>query len=476
MLDYRLELIARVLEAPIRGSGEGLVVRRVCTDSRQVEPGDLFFALLGERFDGHQYASDAIARGAVAAVVDPRRLPARSRAEPLIEVPDPLLALGSLAAWHRNRFNVRMVAVTGSLGKTTTKDLIHALLSEQWRTLKSPGNLNAEIGLPMTLLDLNEEHEAAVVEMAMRGPGQIRYLARIARPEVAVITNIGLSHMELLGSQDAIAEAKAEILDFLPSGGAAVLPGDDAYFDFLQDRVPEGTRVVPFGIDRSDPETVTGMYLGPARPEKGAAVLGTRCMLRMTAGKSLRPTWIPLMGRHNMLNALAAIAAAQSVGVLPTRIIRGLTEARISGMRMEAHCLQHGSVILDDAYNASSPEAMFAALEVLREVEGIRRVAVLGDMLELGDASKDAHRQVGERVASLQPSLLLTVGERARLIAESAVRAGLPEERVVKVRTNEDAWKELEPRRRRGDVVLVKGSRGMAMEGLVAKLLQTGDQ
>lgn len=471
-LDYPLDLLARVLHARLTGPGEARVAR-VSTDSRRVQPGDLFFALSGENFDAHRFVGDALAKGALGAVVTAGGMAGQNPvAGPLLEVDDPLLALGRLGAWHRNRFNIRMVAVTGSVGKTTTKDLIHSVLSRQWSTLKSPGNLNAEIGLPLTLLQLGPEHQAAVVEMAMRGPGQIRYLAELARPDVAVITNIGLSHMELLGSQDAIAEAKAELLDYLPSGGIAVLNGDDRYFDFLQSRVPADARCVAFSAEAASVDGVSGSYLGvgPRPQERSSEALGTRFTLRPARNQSVRWAWVPLLGRHNMRNALAAAAVGQALGVSWPRINRGLAEAEISGMRMAVHRLRDGSLLLDDAYNASSPEAMISALEVLSELDGLRKIAVFGSMLELGNASEDAHRRVGEAVAAHAPSCLVTVGEHGALIGESARAAGMSPDSIVSCRDNAAALAELRPHRRPGDVILVKGSRGMAMEAVVQGL------
>jgi len=438
-----------------------------------VRPGDLFFALSGENFDAHRFVGDALAKGAVAAVVTSAGVAGQSPvAGPLLEVDDPLLALGRLGAWHRNRFNIRLVAVTGSVGKTTTKDLIHSVLSRQWTTLKNPGNLNAEIGLPLTLLQLRPQHQAAVVELAMRGPGQIRYLAELARPDLAVITNIGMSHMELLGSQLAIAEAKSELLDYLPAGGIAVLNGDDPYFEFLRSRVPADARCVVFSADEAPVDGASGSYLGvgPRPQERASEALGTRFTLRPARTQSVRWAWVPLLGRHNMLNALAAAAVGHAMGVSWPRINRGLAEAEISGMRMAVHRLRDGSLLLDDAYNASSPEAMEGALEVLAELDGLRKIAVLGSMLELGNASDDAHRRVGEAVAAMSPTCLFTVGEHASLIGESAKASGLDSERIVICPDNATALSALRPHRRPGDVILVKGSRGMAMEAVVQGL------
>jgi len=470
MLDYPLDLMARVLDARVRGKGKGTVAR-VSTDSRTVQAGDLFFALSGERFDAHQFVADALKKGAVGAVVAGGKAPREAAAAgTLLEVKDPLLALGQLGAWHRNRYNPRVVAVTGSVGKTTTKDLIASVLSRQWTTLKSPGNLNAEIGLPLTLLEIRPEHEAVVVEMAMRGTGQIRYLARLARPEVAAITNIGLSHLEVLGSQDAIAAAKAELLDFLPGGGAAVLHGGDKYAGMLKARLRPDVRLLTFGVDER--ETISGKYLGGETMRMGdkGQVLGTRFVLATAGGRTVDRAWIPLLGKHNVLNALAAAAVGDALGISWPRIKRGLAAAEISSMRMAVHPLSDGATILDDAYNASSPEAMLGALQVLNDYPGIRKIAVLGNMLELGPASEKAHRQVGEALAGMKLHHLITVGDLAALIGRTAREGGLPADRIVECVSNDEALAELARRRRAGDVVLVKGSRGMAMEAVVRGL------
>lgn len=480
MLDCPLDLLARVLNARLRsasGTPEA-PVRRVRVDSRQVEPGDLFVALPGEQTDGHQFLNDAFARGAVGAIVQRRRTPAGAPAGPLVEVADSLLALGELAAWHRNRFDLPVIAVTGSVGKTTTKDFIAGVLSRQWKTLKNPASWNAEVGLPLTLLELDASHQAAVVEMAMRGPNQIRYLARIARARIAVITHVGLSHMELLGSQDAIAAAKAEVLEYLPHDGSAILNADDPYFDFLSSRVAPGARILPFALDHDVRNAVAGAYLGagPQEAPRGTAAasgpLGARFAVRGAGGRKVSRMWIPLLGKHNVRNALAAAAVGDVLGISPTRIARGLAEAETSAMRMTPRVLTGGGTLLDDAYNASTPEAMLAALDVLREMPGTRKIAVLGTMMELGEASEEAHTRVGEGLARLSPDLLVAVGEGGARIASGATGAGLAPGNIARRGTNEEALELLREARRPGDVILVKGSRGMAMESIVRGLTE----
>ena len=458
MLTSRLDELAGILDAELCGPGDRTVAGG-CTDSRRVGAGEVYFALPGERFDGHAFVTAAFEAGAGAAVVARERRAEIGAAGPLLWVDDPLKALAAWAAAHRRQSAVRVIGVTGSLGKTTTKDLLAAVLSRRYRVLANVASFNAEIGLPLTLLRLTAEHEVAVLEMAMRGAGQIRALAEIAAPEIGLITNIGVSHMELLGSQAAIAAAKAELIEALPPEGTAILPADDPFLPFLRERAPEA---VTFGLSATADARVE-----PLPPGDGGA------RLRLHA-----PRWLaepleielPLPGRHNALNAAAAALGGLLLGLSAEEIAAGLASAAVSPMRMQIHRRADGVVILDDAYNASSPAAMRAALETLAEERrGRRAIAVLGDMLELGELSPAAHREVGEVVAALPPDLLVTVGPRAAEIGAVAREAGL--EAVIVCETVEAGLRALESRIQAGDLILVKGSRGMAMERLVQGLL-----
>lgn len=474
------ELIARVLDAALIGEAAGPVLR-LETDSRHVVPGDLFVALPGERTDGHRHLGQAAERGAVAALVREDRLPGLTRPEgtALVAVPDTVDSLGVLAAWHRNRFAPAVSAVTGSVGKTTTKDLLGAILTAAGPVCVSPGNRNTEIGLPVALMDLEPVHRAAVFELGMRGTGQIRRLARLVRPQVVIITNIGSSHQELLGSRQAIAAAKAEALDFLPEGGTAVLPAESDFLDFLRERTPPWAQVLTFGSEGGPPAGVEVRYLGSGEPRNGAlgahlgagagVGVGAEIELRLPAGERFR-AWIPVPGRHNAVNAAAAAAAAVAVGIGPGTITEGLAGARVSAQRMSLFYLRNGITLLDDSYNASSPETMLAALSVLQETPAARRGAVLGSMLELGTASGGAHAAVGRRVAALRPDYLLTVGDAARGILEAAVGDGYPPGQAVHCADAAEALRALRPLLAPADAVLVKGSRGVALEHLVGGL------
>ncbi len=437
------------------GRGE---VCGAAVDNRRVRPGELFVAIRGERVDGHDYVADAFRRGAAAALVSrpPDGGPEGGEEGALILVDDTVAALGRLAAYHRQRLDLAVVGVTGSVGKTTTKDMIASVLGMAMPVHKSPGNYNTEIGLPLTLLELTPEHRAAVLEMGMRGLGQIRYLARIARPEIGCLTNIGEAHLELLGSVENIARAKGELLEELPAGGTAVLNADDPW----QRRLAPLTaaRVVWYGFGA--PAQVTARDVTP----RGSA---TAFRLHVDVGRPfVVDVVLALPGRHHILDALAAAAVGAVMGVSPEDISRGLGEAALTAMRCQV--IPGAFTVINDAYNAS-PASTKAALAALADADGERRVAVLADMLELGSRAVAGHREVGAAAARCA-DVLVTVGDLARHIREGALAAGLPADRAIHCADRAEALARLEGLVRAGDVVLVKGSRGMRMEEVAEAL------
>lgn len=464
MIASPLDLIRRVLrcpDAPASGT-----VASITTDSRRVERDSLFFAIRGENFDGHDFVGAALESGAVAAVVA-HGAACGADEHRLLRVPDPLLALGRLAAWHRRRLRARVVAVTGSVGKTTTKDLIASVLGRRHIVEASRASYNNELGLPLTLLSAGERTEYLVVEMAMRGSGQIAYLAEIAAPDVVVITCIGSSHMELLGSREAIAAAKAEALDYLPVGGAAVLPAKDDFAAFLRGRVPPGASVIPFGLDLADARAVTGAYGGADWDGEPRG----RLELRLPGEPSIQ-TSLTAPGRHNAENALAAAAVGLHDGLSSREIADGVEGCRLSAMRMAIRRMANGAMLIDDAYNASTPEAMEAALAVLRDRGSDAPIAVLGDMLELGEASIEAHRRVGRAAAQVPGLRLVAIGSGAGSIAESAREAGIDDASIVRVTDHASAAAAARRWLQPGSTLLIKGSRGMALEKVVAELME----
>ncbi|MBE3590303.1 MAG: UDP-N-acetylmuramoyl-tripeptide--D-alanyl-D-alanine ligase [Firmicutes bacterium] len=437
-------------------AAEALRFRHVAIDSRAVEPGGCFVALRGARADGHEFLPAVRAAGAAVALVE--RIPEGAPGDlPYVVVPDTVAALGRFAAWHRRRHRLRVVGVTGSVGKTTCKDMAAAVLARRYRTFKSPGNLNSETGLPLALLQLDASHEAAVLEMAMRGPGQIAYLSSLAEPEVGVITRIGESHLELLGTVERIAQAKFELVRSLPPGGRAVLNADDPW----QRRLAAELEVPVTWYGRGGTAEVRAVDVVPLGTQ------GTRFRLVTPAGEAA--VRLPQPGPHLVQNALAAAAVGHVLGVGPEEAAEGLGSYEPSGMRMAVLRLG-GITVLDDSYNAS-PTSTRAALRTLVEVAGEeRRLAVLGDMLELGPEAPRLHEELGAECAGLDG--LVTVGGLARHIGEGALRAGLPPERWTHAPDVEAAALCVTAMARRGDVVLVKASRGLRFERLVERLAQ----
>jgi len=455
LIALSLREIASITGGSVIQGDAGTVFYTVATDTRKMRDKALFFALIGERYDGHSFLHQAVANGAGGLVVSSWvDLPP---GVPTVMVQDTLKALQALASYNRAKSKAFLVGVTGSTGKTTTKDLIASVLSVRLRTLKSEGNHNNEIGLPLTLLELDDTHEAAVVEMGMRGPGQISALCELARPKGAVITNINETHLELLGTISNIAAAKGEILEYIPEDGFALLNIDSPFIQREAARCRG--KVVYYGIGA--PVGISGSNI---RSE------GTGSLFTATVGGEQHNFYIPVPGRHNVTNALAAIGVAWELGFTVEEIYQGLSKATFTGMRLEI--VDGGRCkIINDAYNAS-PASTKAALEVLREVAvGRRSIAVLGDMLELGVRAVEGHREVGEVAAKQGIHYIISVGELSRKIVEGALKAGFPPEKAFWCKDCDSAVKALESLLQEGDVVLVKGSRGMRMEYIVQHLL-----
>ncbi len=435
-------------------------IRRVVTDSRLVRKGDLFIAFQGDRFDGHAFVTKALAQGAVCAIVqeDYRLPPSSKRAEApvLLGVRDTLEAYQRLASHYRNRFPIPVIAITGSNGKTTTKEMVAQVVAQRWKTLKTEGNLNNRIGVPQTLFQLAPRHQVAVIEMGVDQQGQTTRLCEIAKPTIGVITNIGPDHLEFFGSMEGSAQAKAELLDHLPQDGAVVLNADDEYFDYLAARAQ--CRVVAFG--RSPKADIRAVNI--RSDEKGGTVFGL-----VLPGKSRQPeVRIRTQGLHNVSNALAAAAVGSVLGLSGTAIAEGLVKFRPAAMRSQISTL-HGVQVINDCYNAN-PASMKAAIQLLAELgQGKRSIAVLGDMLELGADSKRMHREVGAFLAGQGIGHLLACGVLGRELAEGARQAGMPADRIIKLPDSAAAGTALISMVRQGDVVLVKASRGMRMEQVV---------
>ncbi len=419
----------------------------VAIDNRKVTPGSLFFCIKGDRFDGHDFAAKAVEAGAVAVVAE-HALPL---SVPVLVVKDTRTALLQLAAYYRAKLPVYCVGVTGSVGKTSTKDMIAAVLSAEENTLKTEGNFNNEIGLPLTLFGLQKSHSAAVIEMGMSHFGEIARLSKTAQPDVGVITNIGVSHIENLGSQKGILQAKLEILEGMRPDAPLVLNGDDPLLSTLSLSRP----VIRFGF---------GEGCSVRAHSVNCDGLKTTFVIAFDGGEVTAE--IPTVGEHHVKNALAAFAVGRLRGRAPQSLADAMSRYRSSGMRQKLTPFRGGTVI-EDCYNAS-PDSMRAALGVLRQlpVTG-RRIAVLGDMLELGERSAVYHREVGQ-FAARHADLLYCYGDFAEAMAEGAKSAGMTE--VYCYRDKKALAKELIGLVQSGDAVLFKASRGMRLEEVIQSL------
>ena len=427
----------------------------VVTDTRKIAKGVLFVALKGERFDGADFAAEAVQKGAAGVLVArdcPEEKYAAIEGADVFLVPDTLKAYQQIAHAWREKFTLPVIAITGSNGKTTTKDLTAAVLSARGPVLKTQANFNNEIGLPLTLLGLKKEHTAAVVEIGMRGFHQIEAMAPIADPSVGIVTNVGETHMELLGSLENIAKAKSELVEAIPAGGTVILNADNAYVAAMREKAKKGVRVLTFGIEQA--ADVRG---GHIRTEGAATTFA------VTFGGETHDYTVRMVGRHNVYNALAAIAAGFALGLSPAEIQTGLDQLEATKMRFEVEDVK-GYKVVNDAYNAS-PMSMKAAIETLAELEKGRKVAVLGDMLELGSVSVVAHEEVGREVAAHGFAALVTRGALGEKIADGAEAAGM--KAVYRAASHEEAAEILHKILQPGDAVLFKGSRGMKMEKII---------
>ena len=449
MKNFTLEEITLAVDGELMQGDKNKTVSSVSIDTRTLKKGNLFFALMGTKYDAHEFLEQAVEKGASGLVVSKDDLSLKSSV-PIIKVSDTLKALAKLAAYNRKENDVFIIGVTGSNGKTTTKDLIYAVLRKKYSVLKNKGNFNNEIGLPLTLLELNESHDYAVLEMGMRGFKQIDALCKIADINAGVITSIGTAHLELLGSIDNIALAKGEILENVPQNGFALIPADK--LAMLRPARCRG-ELYTFGVEvnadycATDIKVKNGLMEFIAHTPYGKAKMS-----------------LPLLGRHNVANAMAAVAVALKLGFELEEIKEALLDVEVSPMRLQI-IKNKKFIIINDAYNAN-PDSVKAAIDILLELgDGRRKVAVLGDMLELGEKEQEMPYEVGEYLKNID--VLLTVGRLAEHIAFGAKSAGLTKDNIYCCKDNMSAVAKLKEILQLNDIVLVKGSRGMHMEYIV---------
>lgn len=460
MINRSLGEIAQMIGASVKEEASNIRVRGVSKDTRINIRGTLYIPLIGENFDGHAFVADAFKQGAAAALWQKDR-PNPPQEMPLIYVDDTLAALQMLATVYRKQLKVRIIGITGSNGKTTTKDLVASVLSTKYKVHKTQGNYNNHFGLPLTLLELEEDTEIAVVEMGMSGRGEIELLSNIALPDIAIITMIGEAHLLQLGSRLEIARAKMEILSGLSTDGVFIYNGDESLLEQVTAEImlSDNIRSIRFGQSKYNEYYTDHIRLG----EEGTF---------FTVNDNPDPLYyIPLLGQHNATNALSAIAVAKVLDVSEEQIVDGLSSLQMTSMRIEKMTAESGLTFLNDAYNAS-PASMIAAVELLESLTGYgKKYVVLGDMLELGEHEDEFHRQIGAR---LNPDLVHGVfayGPLAKLYVEEACK-NFPAGRAQWYEDKAQLAKQLAAQASSNDVVLVKGSRGMRLEQVIQQLME----
>ncbi len=464
--------LADVIEAltHVRPAQANVVITEAAIDSRQVIPGSLFVAIRGERVDGHDYIAEAFQRGASFAliehdfsapfpVLDLRSGFQESALQELnqpfcLHVENSIAALQCIARFWRRKLNLRVVGITGSVGKSTTKELVADVLSMRYHTLRNPGNLNNEIGLPLSMLRLGPGYSHAVLEMGFYVIGEIAFLCDLAQPHIGIVTYVGTVHAERAGSQEAIAQGKGELVEALPDDGVAILNYDNHWVRDMAHRTR--ARVLYYGLNPA-----AELW---ADDVQSFGLHGIKFRMHYQ-GETLHVS-VPLIGRHSVHNALAAMAAGLVEGLTWDEILGGLSHGNTQ-LRLSAVRTPGGALMLDDTYNAS-PESVLAALNLLAELEG-RKIAVLGDMRELGQYENQGHALVGMRAAEVA-EILVTLGQRGRLIAEAARRAGMNPAAIFEFDQREDVTAWLAAHLRKDDAVLIKGSRALGMDRIAAEL------
>lgn len=440
-------LIKEIIEA-VKGKCDSKkidkVIQNVCTDSRKIKTDDLYIALIGEVFDGHDFVNLAIEKGAAAIIVS-KNIDVLQDI-PIIIVENTQQALWDLATYYRAIMAKPVIAITGSVGKTSTKDMVATTLGAKLNIHKSQGNFNNHIGMPMTILGLEEEHDAIVVEMGMRGLGEISALTNIAKPNIGMITNIGISHIERLGSQENILKAKLEIIEGLDKEGLLILNANDAFLSKVNRDIHKRITYVGVGTPCD--------YMAYSVVDKGEEGVSFKIKLL----EKEYAIHIPAVGKHNVYNALFAVACGMELGMQPEEIINGIQAYRSEKMRLNI-IEKDGIKFIDDCYNAS-PDSMKAGLQVLRSIAKNRAIAVLGNMFELGDMASIAHYEVGKMCAELGIDFTAIIGENGRDVARGIGNEGY----YFIFNSHEEIVNYLKDYLKSGDVVFIKGSRGMKME------------
>ena len=465
--------IVKITNGKILCGDEKIPCNHFVRDSREVKEGDVYVALKGEKFDGNDFCLDAIYNGAKVCIVS-KDITAEENDEikksnvTIIQVPDTLKALQEIATCKRMQYNIPVVAVTGSVGKTSTKDLIASVVSQKYNTLKTKGNYNNEIGLPLTILGLTDE-EAMVVEMGMNHFGEIRKLTNIAKPTVAVITNIGTAHIGNLGSRENILKAKLEILEGLQGNTVVINNDNDLLYKWANEN-KDKYNIITYGIKNKSKYMATDIKSFEDKSEfkvvceKNESISDSKQNVNMDSKQDInrakeeginnKIVTVPVGGEHFILNSLCAIAVGEYLNVPTEKIINGIANLELTKKRMEVLTSKAGATVINDTYNANY-DSMKAAIIYLKEIKNKRKIAVLGDMLELGDYSKELHEKVGEEVDE-SIDILITIGKEAKYIAEKSKA-----KQIIECKDNDEAIEKLKEIQTKNDAILLKASNGM---------------
>ena len=434
-------------------------IKKVSTDTRTIGQGDLFIPLVGENFNGHDFLGIAQEKGACVAFIEKNYWQGvkSNLTMPVILVDDTLKALQDLAHHHRSKYDIPVIGITGSNGKTSAKDLIAAILKQKLNIVKSQGSFNNEIGLPLTLLEINNYTQAVVVEMGMRGLGQITELANIAKPTMGVVTSVAPVHIDMLKTIENIATAKGELPRSIDKSGKVFLNGENSWCIKMKDWTEAEVNFFGFNDNCKYRAQIVEMNLHKSR-------------FKLEINDQAKEIELPVPGEHNILNALAAAGVAYELGFDLDTISEGLKTAAISEKRLEKITLDNGIILINDTYNAN-PTSMKANINILSASNADRRVAVLGDMYELGDYELEGHLDVGTHVCNDGADLLITVGKLGQLIAKGALDSGMSKDKVFSFANNQEAADFLKENLAQGDIVLFKGSRGAKIEEIVKQLI-----
>lgn len=453
MKHISLENIISAVDGTLIGHAKTMngYVKNVVIDSRLVGAGDMYIPIIGERFDGHDFIEEAFKAGAVLAFTS-KEIDEASIERCLIHVEDTKIALGKLAAYYRRLFDIPIIGVTGSVGKTSTKEMMASILEQGFNVHKTLGNFNNDIGLPLTVLGIDPSHEVAVIELGMNHFGEIDYLANILQPTIGMIVNIGVSHIEFLGSREGILKAKCEMISHIMPGGTLILNGDDDLL--VQMTPPHGLKTMYYGREQKFDCTMMNHQL-----------LDDQQIMTVATQDHIYKIQVDYPGVHMLHNALGCMLIGEKLGLGREAIIAGVQAYKPAGMRLNTYKLKDGVTLIDDTYNASV-DSMESALETLGDMKSnyAHSMAVLGSMFEMGDYARKGHLEVGEMVAKCGLELLVTVGKEAKWIREGAVKAGLLQKNTYHFEEQDDLINVISKLTQENTVLLLKGSRGMHLE------------